>query len=82
MAPLGQVEEMHRAELAGEPARPLVEQIRERNAVCNAERQVEVRPAISPGEGERADLGTGNDPSIGRSELEHPVADAVALFDV
>ena len=56
-----EVGEVHRVELVGERARPVVEDITDRHVVGDAEGEVQVREAVAAVHCERAHSGSGND---------------------
>jgi hypothetical protein len=72
---------MNRVESRDEIARPVIEYIRESRPVGDAEREIEIGPAISPAEGEGTDLGPRPDAGVVSCELKHVIAHAIPLLD-
>jgi hypothetical protein len=72
---------VHRAELVGQAARPVLEDVRQWRVLGEREGQVEVGVRIAVAARQRADLRRPDDPRVRAGELQHPVADPVALLD-
>ena len=75
------VEEMDASELGCELMRPILEDVLDGRGVIDAEREVEVGPAVARTVGEAADHGAGDHTRIGLRHAEHVVAHAVAVLD-
>ena len=72
---------MDRVESRDEIARPLIEDVRESKPAGYAEREIEIRPAVSPAQSEGTDLGSHHDAGVVLSELHYMVAQAIPLLD-
>ena len=72
---------MDRVELVDERARPVVEHVRDRHMVGDAEGEVQVGEAVATTQGERADGGSGDDALILLREPEHAVAQRIPLLN-
>jgi hypothetical protein len=76
-----QVEEVDGAERVGELARPVGQHPIDPLVAGDAERQVDVRPAVAAVAGQRADRGAGDHPGIGCCHPKDVVAHALAIGD-
>jgi hypothetical protein len=74
-----QVEQEDAAELLLDRLRPVREHVESRNAFGDAEREVEIGPAVSAARRERADGRAGDDAVVRLGELEHPRANTVPV---
>ena len=72
---------MDASELGCDLLRPLLEDVVDGRGVIDAEREVEVGPAVARTVREAADHGGGDHARIGLGHAEHVVAHAVAVLD-
>ncbi len=76
-----EVGKVDRVELVAERSRPVVEHVRDRHMVGDAEGEVQVGVAIAAAQGERAHDGSGDDAFILLREPEHAVAQRIPLLN-
>ena len=72
--PAHKVDELHRGQLVAERASPVVENLSNGHVVGDGEGEVKVREAIAAAEGQRADSGSSNDPSVLPGKGQHAFA--------
>ncbi|MGZ4348308.1 MAG: hypothetical protein ACXVRO_14055 [Gaiellaceae bacterium] len=73
---------MHRVPIADERARPVVEHVCERDVISDTEGEVQVgEPVAAAVHGQRAHGGSGDDPLILLRELQHVLAESIALLN-
>ena len=72
--PAHKVDELHRGQLVAERASPVIENFSNGHVVGDGEGEVKVREAIAAAEGQRADSGSSNDPSVLLGKGQHAFA--------
>ena len=72
---------MNRVESRDEIARPGIEDARKGKLVGDAEREIEIGPAVSSAEGQGTDLGPRHNSGVVPSQLQHVIAHAIPLLD-
>ena len=72
---------MDAVELVDDATGPVGEDVVHGLAVRDPERQVEIRPPVAAAGRQRPDLGARDDARVDAGQLEHVLADPVALLD-
>ena len=72
---------MHRVELVGERARPVIEHITDRHVVGDPEGEVQVGEAVAAVHSERAHGSSGNDALILLREPKQTLAESIPLLN-